>query len=111
MTISVVLAVELVTIFVLTGCLYRGPVKLIALASVIACAAFQLAVIVDPPSLLGILLFSAWMIGSVGQIGTLIVVCTMPKYSRTRAYTVMSLIVGNCANGWFLLQYYDAVAS
>ena len=109
MNVSVVLPVEIVTLLVLSVLLHSGPAKLIALASVVACASFHLAMNVSLPSVVGLLLFSSWLVGSIGQFGSVIIVWIKPGCSQYHEVTVMCLIAANCANDWFMYRYFDAV--
>lgn len=89
--------------------LRSGPIKLIACASLCVCAAFEASIIMNLHSAFGMLLFGAWLIGSVAQAGCLIAVLTKPGASKNHVATAACLVVTNCMNVWFGVEFFNAV--
>lgn len=87
------------------------PIKWVACSCVAACAVFQVSVIVNLISALGMPLFSAWLIGSTAQAGCLIAVLAKPDASKNQAVAVVCLIASNCMNIWFGIEFFDAALS
>ena len=83
---------------------YRAP----SLLEIIDGAVFQVSVIVNLISALGMPLYSAWLIGSTAQAGCLIAVLAKPDASKNQAVAVVCLIASNCMNIWFGIEFFDA---
>ena len=109
MNVNVVLSVEIVAPLVLSVLLRHGPLKLITLASMMACSLFQIALNKGLPPFLGLLLFSVWLIGSVGQLCSLLAVGIKSECSQNHITCLTCLLGANTANGWLMYRYFDAI--
>ena len=95
----------------LSWALHPGPVRLAACAGVAVCAAFAAAVVANLSPAPGVLLCGAWLIGSITQVGCLMVVLARPEVSRNRFMAVATLVASNCMNFWFGIDFFTAVIS
>ncbi len=109
MIVGLALLAQVIGLVGLTRFLCSGPIKLITCAAVGACAAFEASIIVNLNSALGMPLFGAWLIGSVAQAGCLIAVLAKPDASKNQAAAAVCLVVTNCINGWFGVEFFNAV--
>lgn len=109
MIVSFALFAQVTGLGCLSQSLCSGPMKLTTCAAVAACAAFEASIIVNLQSALGMLVFGVWLIGSVVQAGCLLAVLAKPNASKNQAVTVASLVVTNCMNVWFGLEFFNAV--
>lgn len=109
MIVAIALLAQVAGLVGLSLSLRSGPIKLIACAALGACAAFAASIIVNLNSALGMPLFGAWLIGSVAQAGCLFAVLSKPDASKHQAAAAACLVVTNCMNVWFGVEFFNAV--
>lgn len=109
MIVGFAMLAQVIGLIGLSRSLFSGPLKLITCAAVGACSGFIASLIIHVHPAFGMPLFGAWLIGSVAQAGCLVAVLAKPDVSKNQIVSVVCLVVTNCMNVWFGVEFFKAM--